>query len=176
MTFEYKEWVPKGFDNNSRIWIYQSDRAFTNEEAVLVKDELQEFSSQWHSHGNSINSYAHLFFNRFVVLMADEREVVVGGCSMDSAVQFIRQLEDQFKVSLLNRQNLAFIQDGNILTIPLSNLKEQLDNQFVTKDTLYFNNTILTIGDFLKSWIIPLKESWLASRISMKTCDCPEQD
>jgi hypothetical protein len=37
----------------------------------------------------------------------------------------------------------------------------------VDENTLYFNNTILTKAELETKWIIPLKDSWLASKFPM---------
>jgi hypothetical protein len=68
-------------------------------------------------------------------------------------------------VELLDRQTLAFIIKEKVQLLPLSEVNYYIQNELITPDTLYFNNTILTKKDLLKNWIIPVKESWLASRI-----------
>jgi hypothetical protein len=68
-------------------------------------------------------------------------------------------------VQLLDRQMLAFIIKEKVQLLPLSQVNYSIENDFITADTLYFNNTILTKKELLNNWIIPLKDSWLASRI-----------
>ncbi len=165
MKIEFKEFIPKEFDDNSRVWIYQASRSFTGEEISNISERLNAFNQQWHSHGSSVHSFVHLFFGWFIVLMADEREVAVGGCSTDSSTRFIRALEKEFGVELFNRQVMAFFINDSVVTIPLSNVNKAIEDETITGDTLYFNNTILTKKDLLEKWVIPVKNSWLASRI-----------
>lgn len=165
MNVHFQESIPNEFDNNSRVWVYQSNRNFSTQETIQLKEELQGFAKEWNSHGSPVNSYADLFFDRFIIMMADEKIVKVGGCSTDSAFNFIKNTERDYKVKLLDRQTLAFIVKEKIQLIPLSQVNYSIEHEVITPDTLYFNNTILTKKELLNNWIIPLKDSWLAQRI-----------
>ncbi len=165
MDTHFQELIPKGFDNNSRVWVYQSSRKFSVQEALQLEKQLENFAKEWNSHGSPVDSYANLFFGRFIIMMADETHVKVGGCSTDSAFRVIKNIEKNYKVDLLDRQTLAFIVKEKIQLIPLSQVNYSIEHKFITPDTLYFNNTILTKKELLHHWIIPLKDSWLAQRI-----------
>lgn len=165
MYKDYKEDIPRALSNDSRIWIYQSNRKFTIDEIVKLEPLLREFCSQWVSHGETVNGFCKLFYNLFIVVIADESEVKVGGCSTDSQMRFIKFLEKEFDVVLTDRLSLAFIIKDGIEILRLEEINMALEDTVITPDTLYFNNTILTKGDFLEKWIIPLKESWLKNRI-----------
>jgi hypothetical protein len=97
--------------------------------------------------------------------MADETKVKIGGCSTDSSVRFIKNLQQDFNVQLLDRQMLAFIVKETIIIIPLSMVNDSIEKGIITPDTSYFNNTVLTKKDLLINWIIPVKDSWLSNRI-----------
>ncbi len=165
MNTHFQDLIPKNFDDNSRVWVYQSNRHFSVKEALQIQEQLENFSKEWSSHGSAVNSYANLFFRQFIILMADESNVKVGGCSTDSAFRFIKNLEKEYDVQLLDRQTVAFIVNEKIQLEPLADVNFSIENDFITPDTLYFNNTILTKKELLNNWIIPLKDSWLAQRI-----------
>jgi len=42
----------------------------------------------------------------------------------------------------------------------------RFDNGFITAETLYFNNLVQSREELEKNWIIPIRDSWLAKRIS----------
>jgi hypothetical protein len=168
MNLEYKELLPDNFPGNSKVWIYQSSRLFTLSEALEVETLLGKFSAEWRSHGAEVNAYCNLFFGQFIVLMADESEVGVGGCSTDSSVRFIKELGEKFGVDFLNRTNLAFVIKDKIQVLPISQLQYAFENGFINGDTLFFNNLVLTKDALETNWIIPVKESWLASRLPLQ--------
>jgi hypothetical protein len=169
MNLEYKHLLPDNFSQQSRVWIYQSSRLFTLSEALNIESLLNKFSSEWRSHGADVNAYANLFFGQFVVLMADETRAGVSGCSTDSSVHFIKQLGQDFNVDFFNRTNLAFFVKDKIQLLPMNQLHYAMDNYFIDANTLYFNNLVQTRQEFENNWIIPIKDSWLVSRLSLKT-------
>lgn len=165
MNLSYKHLLPTDFDNNSRVWIYQSDRLFSIPEALDIEKMLEDFSSSWQSHGIPVKGFATMFFGRFIILMADETATGVSGCSTDSSVRLIKEIEQKFNVNLFNRQLLAFVIKDKIELLPLSQLNYGFEHGFITKDTLYFNNTVLTKLDLITNWMIPIENSWLKSRV-----------
>ncbi len=165
MNFNYKHLIPENFHSDSRVWIYQSSRLFFISEALEIEDMLQEFTDNWQSHGSKVKGYANLLFGQFIVLIADETQAGVSGCSTDSSVRLIKAVEERFKVDMFNRQNLAFAVKEKIQLLPLSQLKHAVENNFIDGETIYFNNLVQTKDELLNKWMIPLKESWLAKRI-----------
>ena len=71
MNFEYKHLLDKNFSPDSRVWIYQSSRLFTLNEALAIEELLNDFIAEWLSHGVRVKGDAYLFFGQFIVLMAD---------------------------------------------------------------------------------------------------------
>lgn len=169
MNLEFKHLLPDSFSPNSRVWIYQSSRLFTMNEALQLEQLLQQFAAEWKSHGDSVDAYANLFFGQFIVLMADESRTTVGGCSTDSSQRFIKSLEQAFGVELFNRSNLAFFIKDKVQVLPMNQVTYALENGFLTPETPYFNNTVLTKKEMEESWIVPLKNSWLAKKFGLAT-------
>lgn len=166
MNLQYEQLLPAGFAGDSRVWIYQSSRLFSLGEALQIEEILEAFASNWKSHGTPVKGYANLFFGQFIVLMADESATGVSGCSTDSSVRLIKEIEEVFKVSMFDRQSLAFIVKDKVEILPMQQLKYAFEKGFITKDTLYFNNLVLTKDELVRKWIVPLSESWLAKRVN----------
>lgn len=167
MNFDINEIIPEDFNDNSRVWIYQSSRLFTMQEAFQIEDILNAFIASWNSHGTPVKGYANLFFGRFIIFMADETATGVSGCSTDSSVRVVKQIEEMFKVNMFDRQMLTFLIKDRVQQLPLSQLNYGMENGFITADTLYFNNLAATKKDLLNNWIIPVKDSWLAARLKV---------
>jgi hypothetical protein len=165
MNINFQDLIPADFDENSRVWVYQSNRKFSVNEAIEIEELLSKFSNEWNSHGDQVKAFANLFFGQFIIIMADESKTKVGGCSTDSSIRLIKNIEKDFGVHLLDRQLLAFIVKEKVQLVPLEDVNYSIESEFITQDTPYFNNTILTKKDLLTNWIIPVKQSWLAGRI-----------
>ncbi len=168
MNIDFKQHLPSSFADSSRAWIYQSNRLFSISEAFELEVLLQQFVTDWKSHSDDVKGYANLFFGQFVVLLADESNTSVSGCSTDSSVRLIKEIEQKFGVQLFERQTLAFIVKDKIELLPLSQLNYAIENDFINADTLYFNNLVQTKKELEEKWIIAIKDSWLAKRLSAK--------
>jgi hypothetical protein len=162
MNLQYKEHLPADFAPDSRVWIYQSHRLFTISEAFQLEEILGAFIKDWKSHGTPVKGFANLFFGQFIIIMADESASGVSGCSTDSSVRVIKEIEQTFQVQLFDRLSLAFFSKDKIQVLPIAQLPYALENHFVDGETLYFNNTVQTKVELEENWIIPLKTSWLA--------------
>ena len=168
MNFEYKHLLDEDFDPGSRVWIYQSSRLFTVREALQIEEMINQFAQNWLSHGIPVKGAAHLFFGQFVVLIADESATGVSGCSTDSSVRLIKEIEKIFGVNMFDRLALAFIDKDKVQILPMPQLKYAVEQGFITADTLFFNNVVLTKEELENNWIIPVKDSWLAKKISFR--------
>jgi hypothetical protein len=167
MNFEYKHLFDESFSPDSRVWIYQSSRLFSLSEAFEVEDMLNDFTSKWLSHGTPVKGAGYLFFGQFIILIADEKATGVSGCSTDSSVRLIKDIEQRFKVNMFDRTTLAFVVKDKLQLLPLSQLQYGIDNGFISADTIYFNNLVQTKEELENKWMIPVKDSWLAKKVSL---------
>lgn len=165
---EYKSLLPEDFNPKSRVWIYQSSRLFSLSEALQVEDEINAFCADWQAHGAEVKAYGNLFFGQFLILMADETATQVSGCSTDSSVRFVKSLGQKFGVDFFDRTALAFVIKDKIQLLPLNQLAYAFQNNFITPDTLYFNNLVLNKEQLESSWIVPVKQSWLANKLNLQ--------
>jgi hypothetical protein len=164
---DYREQIPADFASDSRVWVYQSSRLFMMSEALHIEELLNNFAANWQSHGAPVKGYGNLFYGQFVVLMADERATGVSGCSTDSSVRLIKQIEQLFNVNMFDRQMLSFLVKDKVQMLPLSQLQYAINNNFISPDTHYFNNLVQTKEELENNWLIPVKDSWLAKRVSL---------
>lgn len=161
MHLDIKEHIPEDFHDSSRVWIYQSSNLILISEALKLETMINAFVSNWNSHGTPVKGYANLFFGRFLILMADETATGVSGCSTDSSVQWVREVEQAFKTDLFDRTKLAFFVKDKVEVIPMQQLPYAIENGFISPNTLYFDNTVLTKKQLLDRWITPAGETWL---------------
>ena len=157
--------IPADFSADSRVWIYQCNRSLTESERNEMIGLLNNFANSWKSHGDPVKGFGSIFFNQFLILMADESATGVSGCSTDSSVKLMKELELKYNLVLFDRLTLAFLINDSILTIPLTQVKQAIKDGLINEETLYFNNTVLSKSALEKDWLIPIKKSWLAQKI-----------
>ncbi|HWR33099.1 MAG TPA: hypothetical protein VN451_06220 [Chitinophagaceae bacterium] len=166
MNFEYKHLLENNFHPGSRVWVYQCNRLFAVNEALEIEQMLNEFIGQWESHGDAVKGAAYLFFGQFIILMADDTATGIGGCSTDSSMRMIKNIEQEFGVNMFDRTTLAFITGDKVQLLPMNQLQYAVDNGFIKADTLYFNNLVQTKAEMESRWIVPVKDSWLPKKIT----------
>jgi len=164
MNSDYRALLPADFAGKSRVWIYQSPRLFMISEALQIEEMLESFVREWHTHGAPVRGHANLLYGQFIVVMADESASGVSGCSTDSMVRVIKEIEQRYNTPMFDRLNLAFFIKDKVQMVPMAQLPYALENGFVDENTLYFNNTVLTKAELEEKWLIPLKSSWLAPK------------
>ena len=54
MNLDFQSHIPEDFNNDSRVWIYQSSRLFFISEALQMEDMLNDFVKNWNSHGDPV--------------------------------------------------------------------------------------------------------------------------
>jgi hypothetical protein len=144
----------------SKIWIYQSNRKFSDEEMVEIENDLKEFIENWSAHGSSLEASYQLKYNRFIVLAVNQHVQQATGCSIDSSVAFIQNIEQKYAVDLLDKMNVTFKNGEHIAHKSLIDFKRMAKEKAVTSNTIVFNNLVNTIEEFNENWEVPAGESW----------------
>jgi hypothetical protein len=146
--------------DSSRVWIYQSNRVFSQSENEVISTMLNDFCKNWTAHDQSLHADSSIVQNQFIVIVVDESSTNASGCSIDKSVHFLMELEKKFSLSLFSRTELAFEIDDSIELIPMDQLKSKLADGTFNLETPVFHNMVSNLGDFRKKWKRPFNESW----------------
>jgi hypothetical protein len=149
----------------SRVWVYQSDRTLTESEVSEIQLLSAAFVSHWTAHGSMLMASADVFYCRFLVLVADENQVLASGCSIDKSVAFVKDLEKYFSLNLLDRMNIAYLENNELRTFPFQELENLAEAGVITPDTLVFNNLVKTLSELKHNWIVKISNTWLGNRL-----------
>lgn len=154
-------YVPfESLPEESKIWIYQSNRKFSEEEFAEIEKDLQVFVENWAAHGTSLEASFQLKYNRFIILAVDQEVQTATGCSIDSSVAFIQSLEKKYDVDLLDKMNVTFKLGEHVAHKPLIDFKKMAKDKAVTANTIVFNNLVNNIAEYNESWEVPAADSW----------------
>ncbi len=159
----------KNLAPESKVWVYQSSRNFTDVEANVIKQRINSFVNQWVSHGAKVEGDGALLYNRFVVLAADEYNVSLGGCSIDSSVHFIRQLAVDFNADFFDRWQVSYIQNNHVESCSREQFETLVLSGIVNDDTIVFNNLVANKQQLETKWKVAFKESWLKNLVPAST-------
>ncbi|CAL2091509.1 ABC transporter ATPase [Tenacibaculum sp. 190524A02b] len=146
--------------NNARVWIYQADREFTQEEKTHISNKAVEFINNWTRHGDDLKGSFTIKYNQFLVLAVDESFNNVSGCSIDASVRFVQEVEKELNIDLMDKMNVSFKDGENINIVKLSDFQKYAKEQKITPETIVFNNMVNTKEDFETKWEVQAEESW----------------
>jgi len=152
----------------ARVWVYQSNRPFTDAEVNAITETTEQFVSSWAAHGQPLKGSAKVLYNQFLILAVDEGAHLPSGCSIDSSVHFIKQLQSVLGNDFFDRSHVAFINDREVVMESLAQAKEKITQGAFTGDTITFNNLVQNKVELEEQWKVPIKESWLAKYIDEK--------
>ncbi len=151
----------------ARVWVYQADRALSEEEISFIRDSGRSFISNWKAHGEDLIGSLTLLHQHFVVLAVDQQSHAPSGCSIDESVGFIQNLERKLNVNFFDRKKVSLWKENSVLLIALDDIKSGIRQGTISQDDLMFN-TVIQNKASLESWIIPLKNSWLGRYFKQK--------
>ena len=140
--------------SDSRVWVYQSNRAFSENEKVQLTEAFKVFVDSWAAHGSKLVADATIIGDYFVVLAVDEKTAMASGCSIDSSVKFIKTIGQQFNIDFFNRLKLVVQNNEETKMISFSDLG-QYENWKI------YNTLVNTIDLLYTSFLIPVNESEL---------------
>lgn len=144
----------------SRVWIYQANRSFTEDEITEISSKLETFIENWTAHGGNLHSGYLIKYKRFIIIGLNQNLNNATGCSIDASVHFIQQLEKEYQVDLMDKMNVSYKQGDFIAYKSLTDFKKMAKDRAVSKNTIVFNNLVTNIAEFNENWEVPASESW----------------
>ncbi len=144
----------------SRIWIYQSNRKFADDEVAIIEATLKDFIDNWAAHGTPLEASYLVQYNRFIIIAVNQEVQNVTGCSVDASVHVIQELEKKFGVELLDKMNVTFRMGEHIAHKTLMEFRKMVKDKSVSANTIVFNNLVNNIDEWQDYWEVPAGESW----------------
>lgn len=146
--------------DDAKVWIYQSNRKFSDAEIQEIETSIIAFLNDWAAHGTSLAASFEIKYNRFIILAVDQDVQQATGCSIDASVVFIQSLEQKYQVDLLDKMNVTFKNGEHIAHKTLLDFKKMAKDKAVTENTIVFNNLVNTVLEYKEDWEVPAMDSW----------------
>jgi hypothetical protein len=151
----------------SRIWMYQADRKFSSEEKKLIVQQLTNFCQQWNTHGTSMPTSFDIRYDQIILLAVDESQLSASGCSIDSSVRTIKEIEERLNINLLDHGKISFMNSNDELEVTSAfSVKAKIQEGAIVAETPVLNPMVNKIEDLSSHWKIQARESWLKKYFS----------
>ncbi|MDB5106887.1 MAG: hypothetical protein JWP91_4576 [Fibrobacteres bacterium] len=144
-----------------RCWVFGSSKPLSESDPVL-RGRLDRFFSQWQSHGEAVSGRWRILDDRFLVVLREPEGAEVSGCSIDSMVGEVKQLERELDSRLLDSSRIFYrAADGAVESVNRLEFKALAAAGKVAPDTEVFDTTLTSLAD-LRPGIFskPMKDSW----------------
>lgn len=146
--------------NEAKVWIYPSSRKFYATEIDEIEQKIKTFVENWKRDDENFKASYQFLYNRFIVFIADTENSTLTNTDIDTSVSFILELQETYKVELLDKMNVCFKQGEFVQYKELKDFKKLVKKRAVTGKTIIFDNLITNNNDFKNFWEIPIEESW----------------
>ena len=154
-------------ESRDKVFVFQSLYQFNAANIDYIEDELNNhFFSNWYSHKDKIYPKLLILHHHFIIISTCAADI--SGCSIDSLVHKIREIEFNLGLILFDRIKIAYFED------PIPHFKyntiDQMQIKFLDyqdfilkygdnkKENISILNTRLSYSD--ESWVLPL-DVWL---------------
>jgi len=155
----------KTMPDDSRIWIYQSNRDFNESEIRIINDKTISFLDNWQAHGKDLECSYSIIDKRFIIIAVNESVNPIGGCSIDFSLQLIKDISNTIGIDLLNRLVVNYRLDNRVESLSLSDLKNKIKDGDFSPETIIFNTAINSKSELLNNFEIDIRSSWLSKFI-----------
>ena len=148
-------------DLDVRCWVFGSSKPLSAGNTLLT-DRLDRFFSNWQSHGQAVSGRWRIVEERFLVVLREPEGAEVSGCSIDSMVGEVKQLEKELETRLLDSSRIFYrTAEGPVESVNRLEFKALAAEGRISPDTEVFDTTLTNLSD-LKPGVFskPLKESW----------------
>lgn len=149
----------------ARVWVYQSNRKINDSEWQFIEDTLQNFMKEWNAHGNSLTATFEIRAPYHFALIVDESETSASGCSIDSSVHMVKELEQKLEVSFFERQNIVYASDDHLQLLPLPEFIDKVKSGELSENVQIADILVSQYADWQDHFLKPVKESWLGPRV-----------
>lgn len=150
------------FSPQSKVWIYQSNRAFSSSDLGYLNEKLSSFTQTWSAHNQQLTAGYEIKYGYFIVLIVDETAAGASGCSIDKSVHLMKEIEQELGIDLFDRFQIAWKKGNEIIISNRTPFEEAVQNGLVNNDTIVFNNLVKDYEEYQTQWETALNNSWHA--------------
>lgn len=148
----------KDFPDDSRIWLYQTDRPLDDEEIKFVNNKMSAFIKDWAAHGNQLWGNATVLNPYFIVVVVNDKLTPPSGCSIDASVHKLKEIGQLLDVDFFTRMKITLEKEGGPQQIEFDELKSIVTD----KNILVYDPLLSNLGQLRQEWPTKIENSSLS--------------
>ncbi|TAG94860.1 MAG: hypothetical protein EAZ20_00615 [Bacteroidetes bacterium] len=146
--------------SSAKIWVYFISQNIDNQQIDKLNVLLVDFLDVWTAHQQNLAASFQLIDNKILIIAVDEQHSYASGCSIDSSVKALKSIEQQLSINLLESNLVLFENENKIFGVYLNEIKKNIDDKIITKDTFLYDRTLTNLNDWQQKGKIKVGESW----------------
>ncbi len=150
--------------DQASVWIFQSDQHLQPSQIEYVNSALKSFVPNWAAHGASLKADFEVIKDLFIIIGVDENHVSASGCSKDALTREIKMIGEKIEIDFFDRLKIAYInKEDKIDLVDMISFKELIQKDIIRRNTIVYNNLVVTKKELLENWEVQLNDSWHAN-------------
>ena len=142
-----------------KLWIYRSVKKLSTKQEHDIEEIVTVFIKQWAAHGAKLDARFVILNHHFLVFFVNEASAQASGCSIDASVSLMREIESTYQLGFLDRMQVAFFENDEVVMRHFSELKDLYANGIINDSSKVFNLLLEEGSSFQDQWLIPFSES-----------------
>lgn len=149
--------------DHARLFIYGFSRPLDDAGAARLVEHVDTFLDSWVAHGEPVSGARDLRYGRFLLIAANEDVTRLSGCSIDSLVRAMKEIEAGSSLSLLDSSPIYFRGAEGVERVTREEFGRRVEAGQIAPETIVFDNTVTDLGTLRGGgWEKPFQASWHA--------------
>jgi hypothetical protein len=149
-------------NKSSKVWVFQSSSEIPESLFENISIDTKNFLEELNSHGNSLNSSFKLIYNHFLIIAVENTKNEISGCSIDTIIRFVKNLELRYNLSFFDRLIVKYKEENNnIKSTSLDEFKSIYKTKKISDKITVFNNLVKNIDELENIWETNIQNTWL---------------
>src|SRR3954471_19503747 len=125
----------------NKVWTYIISRKLSAAELEELQTAGAGFVKSWTAHEVQLHASFEVYRERIIIVKVNESIHNASGCSIDKLVRFIKELEQQFKIELLNRMLVSYETAHGLEVASASQIKNLLSEKKLSPESIIYNTS-----------------------------------
>ncbi len=147
--------------DTSKVWIFASPKSISKDISAEILTHIDAFLKQWKAHGKELKSFKEFIDGHFLIIAVDESFEQATGCSIDSMVHFIAEIEKKYQINFTDRSLVYYRLNEEVKSTNFLNIKELVHSGEIDENTPVYNNSIINGKQLKSEWIETAAKTWL---------------
>lgn len=150
--------------DESRVWVFGSDRQLEERDANRLLDEVDRFLAQWRAHGVPLVCARDWRDGALLTIGVDTTQENASGCSIDGLFRTLQGLERSLHTRLLGGGRVFYRDDeGRVHCVGRDQIPVLAAAGEISGETPVFDTGLTNAGEWRERFEAKAAETWVGS-------------